>query len=343
MKRILIAALVLLAFPQAASAACPVGIANELSVVPPAELAEGQTQQHDFTVTSCTDLDRITVEWVHVKASNRPWMGKFDAANRETVVAEQLVPVASSYVEGQAKNVYTGSSAFTVPVGLIDGHYAVITRYYARGYVDAEAQGGSSFSIHTPDVCPNLDGKQQKVPDGLDRNCLPPVDKCPNLVDAQPEVPNGYSLVGGECKIIADPTGEDPVPLTPAPWITKVANMKVQTAGKTVRFTIRVGNRGPASLRNAVMCDRLPAGTSYVSHTGRGAAFANGSLCYRLGNLARGAARSFTVTVRIAAGYRGTAITNTACVTAANAAKKCAKAVVRVKRRNVEPVGGVTG
>jgi hypothetical protein len=51
-----------------------------------------------------------------------------------------------------------------------------------------------------PDVCPNLDGFQQEMPDGyelVDGECLP--DVCPNLDGFQQEMPDGYELVDGEC------------------------------------------------------------------------------------------------------------------------------------------------
>jgi uncharacterized repeat protein (TIGR01451 family) len=445
---ILITALVaLMAAPSVASAACPVGISNELSVVPPATLAEGQTQRHSYRVTACTQVQKVTVEWVRVKQSNRPWL--YDATNRETIIAETSQGTAMS-----------GQTSWTIPAGTPDGHYAVITRYYAVGYTTPEDQAGSSFSIVTPDVCaniagkqqtvpaglvsdgagncvtdecPNLDGIQQTVPAGLVKdgagncvtdecpnlsgvqtsvpaglvkdssgNCVTdecpnitgiqtsvpaglvkdngscvtdvcqnidgvqtsvpagliltgagecivppqiisdPVDVCPNIDGLQVSVPDGYQLVAGECKIIAKPTGEDPKPLAPSPWIRKVANRSLVTTGQNVTFTIRLGNRGPGTLRSARMCDRLPAGTIYVSHTGSGA-FTNGSICWNLGDLRSGATRTFKVTLRVSPSFHGRTLTNTACMSAAHAKKVCSTVRVKVKVKRQEPVGGVTG
>jgi uncharacterized repeat protein (TIGR01451 family) len=354
----ILTALVTLALPQVAQAACPVGIANELSVVPPQTLAEGQTQQHTYRVTACTQVQKVTVEWIRVKQSNRPWL--YDATNRETIVPET----------SQGTNM-TGQTSFTVPAGLPDGHYAVITRYYAQGYTAPEDQAGSSFSIMTPDVCANIAGKQQTVPAGLvsdgSGNCVEDVcaniggiqqtvpaglvpdgagncveDKCPNVDGIQIDVPAGYTLVAGECRIIATPTGEDPKPLAPNPWITKRANRSIVSTGGLVTYTISAGNRGPGILRNARLCDRLPAGTIYQSHTGNGA-FANGSLCWNLGNMRAGAKATVKLTVKVSPSFTGKRLVNTACITATNAAKKCAKAVVKVKVKRREPVGGVTG
>jgi hypothetical protein len=63
------------------------------------------------------------------------------------------------------------------------------------------------------DACPNIDGVQDTVPAGLITNdageCVPPVDVCPNLQGAQDAVPDGYTLVDGEC------VGPDPVDVCP--------------------------------------------------------------------------------------------------------------------------------
>jgi uncharacterized repeat protein (TIGR01451 family) len=61
------------------------------------------------------------------------------------------------------------------------------------------------------DVCPNIDGNQSGIPDGMVKdgqgNCVvpPPVDVCPNLDGAQPTVPAGYTLVDGQCVVVPPP------------------------------------------------------------------------------------------------------------------------------------------
>jgi uncharacterized repeat protein (TIGR01451 family) len=409
LKILLLTMLAMLCIPQAASAACPVGIGNDLTIVPPAQLAEGQTQGHTYRVTACTPPQKITVEWVKIRQSNRPWM--MDATNRDTILPETVQSPVVSYVAGVYT--HTGSTAWTIPVGTPDGHYGVITRYYAVGSAYPEAQGASSFSVVTPDLCSNLDGKQQSVPTGYDEAggvctvpvpvidvcsnidgvqitvplgydeaggictlpvdlcsniagnqtsvplghveaggiCTvpptvisdpPPTDLCPNLDGAQGELPTGYEIVAGECKLIATPTGDNPQPLKPSPWIRKVANKRIVTTGGQVRFTITLGNRGPGTLKGVRMCDRLPAGTTYVSHTGSGA-FTNGSICWNVGNLASGSNRSYRLTLRVSASRSGKRLRNTACMTSTNAAKKCASATVKVRVRYTQPGGGVTG
>jgi hypothetical protein len=59
------------------------------------------------------------------------------------------------------------------------------------------------------DVCPNIEGPQETVPEGyelVDGECVPveespseSVDVCPNLQGAQETVPEGYQLVNGQC------------------------------------------------------------------------------------------------------------------------------------------------
>jgi hypothetical protein len=59
---------------------------------------------------------------------------------------------------------------------------------------------GGLFEVTTiTDVCPNLDGVQQTVPNGYDTNCEV-VDICPNLDGVQVTSPDGYILDEGLCK-----------------------------------------------------------------------------------------------------------------------------------------------
>jgi uncharacterized repeat protein (TIGR01451 family) len=355
------AAVAALAAPQAASAAanpCTAGIMNEVSIVPPATLAEGQTQAHHFTVSACTVVNKITTEWVQVKDSTQPFL--LNASNRTTVVPETvatLVPQPDTTAPGgQTIHHYDGRDSWTIPTGQADGHYAVITRYYSTDPASAEAQALSSFSLATPDVCDNLAGRQQSVPAGYTQqgtSCvtpplppLPPVviiDLCVNLDGAQNTIPAGYTLVAGECKIIATPTGSIPTPLAPTPWIVKRANVKHTTTGGNVKYTITMGNKGPGTLKNAVTCDKLPAGTTYVGSSKGGTFAGNGSVCWTLGNMKAGTRKAVTITVKVSASFHGKTLTNTACMKASNAKTVCAKAIVKVTVKRREPVGGVTG
>ena len=61
------------------------------------------------------------------------------------------------------------------------------------------------------DVCPNIDGNQSGIPEGMVKdqqgNCVvpPPADVCPNLDGPQPTVPAGYTLVDGQCVVVPPP------------------------------------------------------------------------------------------------------------------------------------------
>lgn len=72
----------------------------------------------------------------------------------------------------------------------------------------------SPDNCYTPpvtDLCPNLDGVQESIPDGYllqEGNCVlppPPVDVCPNLDGNQEELPDGYILEDGNCVIPPPP------------------------------------------------------------------------------------------------------------------------------------------
>jgi uncharacterized repeat protein (TIGR01451 family) len=370
-----------LALPGAASAAtnpCTAGIMNEISVVPPATLAEGDVQAHHFTVSACTTVSKITTEWIQVKDSTQPFL--LNSANRTTVVPETVATLApqpdTTAPGGQTIHHYDGRDGWTVPVGQADGHYAVITRYYSTDPTSPEAQALSSFSIATPDVCDNIDGKQQgipagrvqqgtscvidvcanldgvqtSVPQGYDQqgtDCeIPPniiTDYCPNVFGAQDPIPAGYTLVAGQCKLIATPTGTTPTPLAPTPHIVKVANVKHTTTGGRVKYTITMGNTGRGTLRNAVTCDKLPAGTTYVGASKGGTFGANGSVCWKLGNMAPGARKTVSLTIKVSASFHGKVLSNTACMTSSNAKTVCSTAKVKVAVKRREPVGGVTG
>ena len=58
------------------------------------------------------------------------------------------------------------------------------------------------------DVCPNIEGVQETVPEGMvlvNGECVtppPPVDVCPNLPGNQEEIPPGMGIVNGECVLI---------------------------------------------------------------------------------------------------------------------------------------------
>ena len=63
------------------------------------------------------------------------------------------------------------------------------------------------------DVCPNIDGNQAEIPNGMvedeQGNCVtpppPPTDVCPNIDGNQGTVPDGYQIVDGQCVLIPPP------------------------------------------------------------------------------------------------------------------------------------------
>lgn len=71
----------------------------------------------------------------------------------------------------------------------------------------ATGKGGTVTCVKTitvikKDVCPNLPGDQEEVPEGYELKygkCVPKVDVCPNLPGYQDEVPYGYELKYGKC------------------------------------------------------------------------------------------------------------------------------------------------
>ncbi|WZO96430.1 hypothetical protein EP7_003423 [Isosphaeraceae bacterium EP7] len=86
----------------------------------------------------------------------------------------------------------------------------------------------------------------------------------------------------------------------------------IRLAGGPLTYTVTVSNRGSVRAMGVTLVDTLPAGVDFISATG-GAVPDEGVLTFRLGNLARGAAR--TLTIAVLPGSVGTLI-NTAVVSA---------------------------
>jgi uncharacterized repeat protein (TIGR01451 family) len=121
---------------------------------------------------------------------------------------------------GVDERLQTGDNPINVSINAIpDG--ASVGSYFAddqgRSFVLAFDTGqpeppASSCPPPAPDdVCPNIDGVQESVPQGMIKdgqgNCVPPppVDVCPNIHGDQATVPEGYTLVHGECVIVPPP------------------------------------------------------------------------------------------------------------------------------------------
>ena len=98
--------------------------------------------------------------------------------------------------------------------------------------------------------------------------------------------------------------------------IVKTASRRsLRTPGR-VRFTVTVRNPGPGTVRNARVCDRLPKGVSLIS--ARGSRRANGSVCWSIARLPRGAAKTYRVTVGVPRMSARRVLANVAYVSGAN-------------------------
>ncbi|MDW5597736.1 hypothetical protein VSS74_25515 [Conexibacter stalactiti] len=105
--------------------------------------------------------------------------------------------------------------------------------------------------------------------------------------------------------------------------------------GGAVRFRVTVRNTSASAATGVTVCDRLPEGLSLLS-TG-GGRLRDGDLCWNAGLLAGRATRTFTFRARVLADVRGPRIVNVASVTAENAARRQARAAIRLSG----PIGGV--
>ncbi|HTU85335.1 MAG TPA: Ig-like domain-containing protein [Solirubrobacteraceae bacterium] len=139
--------------------------------------------------------------------------------------------------------------------------------------------------------------------------------------------------------------GPDPDPVTdhatavaqilPAPLtITKRASPTRVQSGAIVSFTIEVRNRSSKAVRNVSVCDRLPAGLTYVS----GGTPHGTEVCWKIGSLAAKRSRTFGLrATAVASGSR--VVTNLATVSAHGIASRTARATVAI----VSPVPSFTG
>ncbi len=126
--------------------------------------------------------------------------------------------------------------------------------------------------------------------------------------------------------------------------IAKRASQRTVMAGRSVRFTIVVRNRGAEAARGTVVCDAPGAGLT-VTSVPRGARLREGRLCWRLGTLRPGAQRVVRVTMRTLRSVPARRVSNVARITAAQA--RSARASVSVRVRPNPAMGdrpaGVTG
>ena len=114
-------------------------------------------------------------------------------------------------------------------------------------------------------------------------------------------------------------------------------------AGETARVQITVANTGKVVAENVEVCDLGSKQLSFVAAPG--AFYRRGSACWRVGRLAPGERRTFTVVARVDRTVKGKMVVNVATATASNVgAVAPARASIRVKpARGKGRPGGVTG
>jgi uncharacterized repeat protein (TIGR01451 family) len=122
--------------------------------------------------------------------------------------------------------------------------------------------------------------------------------------------------------------------------LSKVADGARITAGRLMRYTIRVTNPTRARARNVKTCDRLPSGLVYVSSRTK-ARLSGGAYCWTAKSLAAGASRRYRITVRVLRGASGSRI-NRATLSGLQARPRKARAAIRVLPARAQG-GGVTG
>jgi uncharacterized repeat protein (TIGR01451 family) len=133
-------------------------------------------------------------------------------------------------------------------------------------------------------VCPNLEGDQAEVPDGMVKdahgNCVheehppAPIDVCPNLEGDQAQVPDGMVKdAHGNC------VHEEHPPPPPPPHevsdefmdvqVVKDATAHVQLVNgqADIAYSVRVRNNGPNQAHNVQLVDAAPAGVTFLAVT----------------------------------------------------------------------------
>lgn len=122
--------------------------------------------------------------------------------------------------------------------------------------------------------------------------------------------------------------------------VSKVANRRVVAAGSRVSYRIRVTNKSGFALRDVRVCDRLPAGLTYVSAkpTGR---ISGGQRCWTIARLGAGKTATIRLIARALPGASGVKVNRvTAKAPDTNTAR--ARRAVRIVGGDVR-AGGITG
>ena len=129
------------------------------------------------------------------------------------------------------------------------------------------------------DVCPNIDGNQATIPEGMVKdeqgNCVtppPPTDVCPNIDGNQATIPEGMVKdEQGNCVTPPPPTTQTTPPTDEFMdvQVIKDATPQVQLVNgqADIAYTIRVRNNGPNQAHNVVVSDAAPSGVTFVAVT----------------------------------------------------------------------------
>jgi uncharacterized repeat protein (TIGR01451 family) len=147
---------------------------------------------------------------------------------------------------------------------------------------------------------------------------------------------------------VSTPDPEVP-PATDKAKITSVVRLKIEKrasqrkvrAGHRLRYSIRVTNPSPVTVRGAKVCDRPPAGLE-VLRTGPKAVLNDGAYCWRIKAIPAHSAVTLRVVARTLKGVRGR-VTNVAWVEGQDIQKAKDRSAVRVVRPKRPRPGGVTG
>ncbi len=129
------------------------------------------------------------------------------------------------------------------------------------------------------------------------------------ICDIYPQADNG-SFRYAELYLTAAPASYSDLSLT------KSVSTATPAAGATITFTLQVTNAATANAAatGVTVSDLLPAGTSYVSHTGTGS-YTPGTGVWTVGTVTVGQTRTLTITATVTA-MASASVTNSAEVTA---------------------------
>jgi uncharacterized repeat protein (TIGR01451 family) len=121
---------------------------------------------------------------------------------------------------------------------------------------------------------------------------------------------NEVWIEGNETETRTDNNHDEEPTVIPEPIIdlevTKVDSRDPVNPGETFSYTITARNHGPFKATGVEVSDLLPANVTFVSATPVESRITDGKLIFDIGEMAAGATRTFTVTVRVDEDFFGT-------------------------------------